>query len=425
LSKNNYKQGGNKMKLVMRVTITSIFVVFLVTLMSSAWAASYNIEALVELNSDRTQMDVRLTYMKDGKIDPIWSGSLNENQLTAFGERMTLVLNYYLGRNDSRYRQSISPVAISEHGIQAKFVFDEPFTGTHVYIAQACLVGDPTFNSWSPERQNEWMDNIARMSTPPFNWDEAWRIEAPYNGEEDYAGMINRVNGVANPNILVRVSAEGGHIQNPVTPSNSDVVAVAPTSTGADVRALHAALAGVTDTNGKAMVSEVAKSDVNVNTIIPMPVFQVTVSGGQTALMGYETNLNALAERGYKIEDVVFVKLTPNGNVKFTRISNPADVGNGQFAITKAANPTVPLNSGDAIESIVQYLISFGIQDNGAYDWDNTPGNIVDPAAVAAQQAQNGNNGGSSSSSGCNTGFGVVGLLLVGFYLVMRKSRKV
>jgi len=174
--------------------VLAVFV-FVFLLSGSAWAANYNIEAEARLNDDGT-MRVQLTYLRDGQRDPIW-GILNQQQRVAFAERISLVINGHLG-NDPRYLQSRRPVILDEFRIQATFEFNEPFVDTHIYIATAYLrIHDYT---------EEWMNNILNMSSPPVSIDDIQRAEEPYNGEYDYAGMINH----GNPLVLVIRDGNGG-----------------------------------------------------------------------------------------------------------------------------------------------------------------------------------------------------------------------
>ena len=211
----------------------------------------------------------------------------------------------------------------------------------------------------------------------------------------------------------------GSFVPNPVTPTNPGVVKVEPTKTGTAVRNEHSALVSVTDSSGHTLPSAVNTSNVDSASIIGLPVFEVTVTdGNHTAFMGYETTLNESAAKGYKVKNLTFLKRRANGAiVEFERIENPANVGNGQFAVTLVSSPETALNGDASIASGTMYLFSFGIQDNGDYDWDSTDGTIVDPAAIAASQTQTGGGGG-----GCNAGFGMVGLLFAG--LAVLKYRK-
>jgi hypothetical protein len=203
--------------------------------------------------------------------------------------------------------------------------------------------------------------------------------------------------------------------------------------TGIEVVEKHKELEGVTDSNGNASTSEVAKLDaVDETTIVSMPVFEVSVaSGGRTAIMSYSCMLNDIAEKKYNVEDLTLVKLTKNGPVEFTRVADPKDVENGKFAVTETLGYK-PLNPKDDVKSRVEYTFKFGIEDNGDYDWDDNEGNIVDPAAVAAKlksdnDNQNGNsnnnNTDNSGGGGCNAGFGMSGLLFAG--LAVLRHRKI
>jgi hypothetical protein len=203
-------------------------------------------------------------------------------------------------------------------------------------------------------------------------------------------------------------------------------------STGIEVVAKHKELESVTDDEGKASKDEVARLDVvDSTTIISMPVFEVSVaSGGRTAIMSYSCRLNDIADKEYKVKDLTLVKLTKNGPVEFTRVADPKDVQNGQFAVTKTPDYT-SLNPEEPVKRDVGYAFKFGVGDNGNYDWDDNEGNIVDPAAVAAklksdddnQNGNSNNNNTDNSGGGCNAGLGMSGLLFAG--LAILKHRKI
>ena len=67
------------------------------------------------------------------------------------------------------------------------------------------------------------------------------------------------------------------------------------------------------------------------------------------------------------------------------------------------------------------YKLVVFVQDGGSFDLDGKKnGVVVDPLGLVEAK----NKQGDDSSSGCNTGYGIVALLLAGFGLVTRKYRK-
>jgi hypothetical protein len=193
---------------------------------------------------------------------------------------------------------------------------------------------------------------------------------------------------------------------------------------GIDVVRKYPELNSVTE-EGKAKTSEVAKkAGIDAATITTMPVFEVSVEDGTDAIMSYSVDkLSLIAEKGYKVKDLTLVKLTKDGEaVEFERVDNIQDVGNGKFAVTaknssSALDPESPILDGN----ITGYIFHFGIRDNGGdngdFDWDDTEGKVVDPAAIAAKSSDSKSDGG-----GCNTGLGLLGMLLAG--VVARKYRR-
>jgi hypothetical protein len=182
-------------------------------------------------------------------------------------------------------------------------------------------------------------------------------------------------------------------------------------------------LGSVTE-EGNARKSEVAKANVDEATIITLPVFKVEdVTSNAVITMTYTANnLNSIADKGYKIKDLIFVKLTENnGPVEFDRVNDPNNVKEGQFAVKESGSKTMP-DLESAIKENTKYTFYFGIQDNDKFDWDTNPSSIVDPAGIAAKSRNDSGGGG----GGCNTGagYGLAGLLLLAGF-VTRKYRKI
>jgi hypothetical protein len=195
--------------------------------------------------------------------------------------------------------------------------------------------------------------------------------------------------------------------------------------TGIQVVANNPALGleNVTD-NGKAKTSEVAKSPgIDTTTITSMPVFAASVKENDVAIMAYSVSrLSSIAAQGYRVKDLTLVKLTKGGgNEEFRRVDNMNDVGDGEFAVTtinsSKLGPESPITG-----SVGGYIFYFGIEDDGPFDWDPTPGRVIDPAAIAAKSPSKGDGSSGGGGGGCNAGFGLFGLLLAGF--VMLKCRK-
>jgi len=391
------------MKFSTRVKVVSILAVFLVMLSSSAWAEPYiNISAV--LDSTGKQLTVTYSYFLDGKPydhfrNPPYTSAIMEKM----SEEMLMKITFRpAGESQYIVKLSNSPLTAGLTYQRATFTFDQELTeGQYFFPTGGANTGNELKAANDPysTTDEEWMAFFEELAGPP------------YNADMDAIGEIMAVFESTGRNTSVWIARDGSFIGNPVPPTpGRGVVAVESFRTGTAVRNEHSALVSVTDSTGHTLPSAVNTSNVDSATIIGLPVFEATVEGSNhTAFMGYETTLNDIAAKGYKVQDLTFLKRRANGAiVAFERIGNPANVGNGQFAVTLMSSPTTELNGDASIASNTMYLFSFGIQDNGNYDWDSTAGTIVDPAAIAASQTQN------KSSSGCNAGFGVVGLLLAG-----------
>jgi hypothetical protein len=198
--------------------------------------------------------------------------------------------------------------------------------------------------------------------------------------------------------------------------------------TGIEVVAICPELEDVTDEEGKPLPEKFAKDGTGTDktTIATMPVFAVSVEEDSIARMSYRvSNLNSIASKGYKVKDLTLLKLMEGGNLaEFERVDvDPQQVGDGQFTVTTQSGRP---DSNAGIAKDIPYTFHFGVRDNGDYDWDGTGGNVVDPAAIAAKlpgsdDGDNSNNT-SSGGGGCNTGYGLFGLLLAG--ILTFKCRK-
>jgi hypothetical protein len=186
---------------------------------------------------------------------------------------------------------------------------------------------------------------------------------------------------------------------------------------GSVVSGLSAADAAAIDTSGK---------------IIPLPVFQADTAPGKTPLVAMRTRLDGFA--GEKIGSVALLKLKSDGTTERLGLAaSPRGISHAQYAWTdgsgNAVSPETVITAGST------YVLSIAIKDGSAgYDWDPTPGSVVDPTALAHVRAANGtdSSGGSSesaasdgSSGGCDSGAGVLpalGILALALVIERRKA---
>ena len=147
---------------------------------------------------------------------------------------------------------------------------------------------------------------------------------------------------------------------------------------------------------------ESAGLNVEVESVVPLPVFACTVSPDKIAAVSFSfqgSELKAATAGAVKV-----LKILGSDDGKFfTFQSEAANVDDGEFALQSDSGDFMA--STDAIDANETYTLILFIKDNGDFDLNDTPGTVVDPAAIVETTA------GSHSSSGCNDGF--AGLLLM------------
>jgi len=147
---------------------------------------------------------------------------------------------------------------------------------------------------------------------------------------------------------------------------------------------------------------ESAGLNVEVESVVPLPVFACTVSPDKIAAVSFSfqgSELKAATAGAVKV-----LKILGSDDGKFfTFQSEAANVDDGEFALQSDSGDFMA--STDAIDANETYTLILFIKDNGDFDLNDTPGTVVDPAAIVETTA------GSHSSSGCNVGF--AGLLLM------------
>lgn len=147
---------------------------------------------------------------------------------------------------------------------------------------------------------------------------------------------------------------------------------------------------------------ETAGLNEEVQSVITLPVFACTVSPDKIAAVSLSllgSDLKAATAGAVKV-----LKIFGSTSGKFfTFQSDATKVADGEFALQ--SDSSAYLASGDAIDADKTYKLVLFIKDNGDFDLNDTPGTVVDPAAIVETTA------GSHSSSGCNVGF--AGLLLM------------
>ena len=268
---------------------------------------------------------------------------------------------------------------------------------------------DTTFDQYPGE---VFLLNVEHETDPKDFFTDKW---------EEYEDFIIDMDPENGKHVgIFTFTPDGGLVPNPVKPTRPGVAIPQSVQTGTDVvkENPNLKLGSVTDDNGRTSASAVDNSNVDSATIIGLPVFAAEMEGNnQTAFMGYSTTLDDIAAKKLTVDDLAFLKRRANGTiVEFERIENPAIVENGQFAVTELSSPNTALKSDAPIKSGTLYLFSFGILDDGDYDWaSDKPKIIIDPAAIAAK---------STGGGGCSAGFGIVGLMLAGLAILKYRKNK-
>ncbi|MDR2137529.1 MAG: terpene cyclase/mutase family protein, partial [Synergistaceae bacterium] len=164
--------------------------------------------------------------------------------------------------------------------------------------------------------------------------------------------------------------------------------------------------------------------------ILPLPVFRADVTQDKAVLVTMEMTLDSFA--GDTVADLALLKLKSDGTTdRLVPASSPQAISHGQYTLTDGTGNAVSPET--KIEAGKTYSLSLAIKDNSPYDWDPTPGSVLDPLALAKAKAapSDGNkdkdkdededNG--ESGGGCNSGAGGTFALFV-LTLVAARRRK-
>jgi hypothetical protein len=179
---------------------------------------------------------------------------------------------------------------------------------------------------------------------------------------------------------------------------------------------------GVVVANETAVLSGLTAADKeqidDKKDVVPLPVFKTAVSkSGNTAIVTFKAQL--LDFVGSPIEDLVILKLKSN-DVTALLGSAPslAEITNGQYIWTESSGDAIPPSTKIANDR--SYYFNVAIKDNGDYDWTGDDRTVIDPLTMAVKKTSPSEDlPKSSSGGGCDTGFGAIGLLLMG--MVLRK----
>jgi hypothetical protein len=163
---------------------------------------------------------------------------------------------------------------------------------------------------------------------------------------------------------------------------------------------------------------------INSDKVLPLPVFQASVSNDKIALVSITLNLKRFA--GNDFEKLLFYKMGKDGaTVKFGKAAKWAEMTDGRFIVTDSSGTP---QSGEINDQ--RYTVSIAVKDDGAYDWDTRPGQVLDPGMFTlegdggADDDEN-NNGGGGMPGGCVTGAGgLIALAALALTAGGRKQRK-
>jgi len=157
--------------------------------------------------------------------------------------------------------------------------------------------------------------------------------------------------------------------------------------------------------------------------VVLLPIITATLdTAGNIAAIGYCVKGSDLFVQ--YVSDVKLLKVlasdSKNGDkgALFDYASNPAQFGDKKFTIQTVDNRI--LAKDEKILPDELYKFTLFVKDGGAFDLDGRPRIVVDPAVLLIDNiaTQSDNN----SNSGCNTGFGLIALALLGF--IARKFSK-
>jgi hypothetical protein len=152
-------------------------------------------------------------------------------------------------------------------------------------------------------------------------------------------------------------------------------------------------------------LSDEDKARLNLDAIIPLPVFTTDLPGGKT-VAAVTFACGSLAEfSGNTVGDMEVLKIVVSGDtIPLARAESLREIIASQFVITDGEGGSI---SPDTMLGEAELFITVAIEDNGALDWDVAPGRIADPLALALKAAEEG----ASHGGGCGVGFGAISLL--------------
>ncbi len=173
----------------------------------------------------------------------------------------------------------------------------------------------------------------------------------------------------------------------------------------------------------KSALEEVMSADKEVapKNVVLLPIVSTTVKAKNVAAMAFSmTGAQLGAEEGTVAGDVKIIKVLADGKgAQFGYASSAAGYQDETFTLKDANDKTLALT--DKVVKTSDYKLIIFVADGGKFDLDKTPGNVVDPIAVATNKATPAPTP-HSSSSGCNAGFAGL-LLLVAVPFIYRRKR--
>jgi hypothetical protein len=160
--------------------------------------------------------------------------------------------------------------------------------------------------------------------------------------------------------------------------------------------------------------------------ILSLPVTELTVANGVTALFSYSMDLSQFA--GVRVGDLTVMKLTPYKLRSPLKVSGFADLADERYIVTDETGEVIP-DDEVITDSTKNYILTVAVKDNGRYDWDatTTNGHIVDPFAVGAPAGAaanpNSNPVSGSGGGGCDAGAGGMAFLAAALVLAIKRRR--
>jgi hypothetical protein len=172
----------------------------------------------------------------------------------------------------------------------------------------------------------------------------------------------------------------------------------------------------------KALAAQDESLNKRVNSaagILPLPVIEVTVNEGETALFSYSMDLSRFA--GAKIGDLTFMKITPYGLRLPRKASGFSDLADERYIITDESG-TITEDSEVITTGSKNYILTVGVKDDGNYDWDTKDGHIIDPYAAGAP-ADDPGAGSNSGGGGCDTGAAMLPAMAAALVLAIKRRK--